>query len=758
MLPLRSHLFVLLTFFFCFLCISGKADAKKDSLQDVWEAEEEADTNRLKAINKLAWEWIRSAPDSTRYWCIKGINSNAVSDHPKWKAVLWNTIGASHYYQSRYDSALSAYRRSVGIFDERTDTSQRSVINGFASAHNNIALIQMRRGKLPQALERFHKSLELRRSMSDSSAIAGSYLNLGELHLKREAYGKALDQFRKSLSMFRKTGSRTDRIKVLNNLGLTVQQAPDSILRANAVDPVMRYVVSLKRFKKVKEGVAGSSYERMYNSSLLNVASSYIKLAQSSKEAISLYGEKNLGRSNELEKIRASLLDSAFHYGQKALTLSRERNGIHSEGNALQLIGHVHFIREEFPEALAVLQNSYRIYDSLSVMNNVRDVSKLLYRTQQAKGAYKKALEWHKVYLQAKDSVMDQEEEKELALQEARYKFEQEQKLKEARHQKQLAIAQREERIQRIFSYSSGAGLFLVLLFAWFLFDRLRLTRKQKSTIQEQKDLVEEKKAEIMASIDYASHIQDALLREESDHSGYMPEHFILFRPKDVVSGDFYWSFEEKSALWFAVADCTGHGVPGAFLTMLGNSYLNEIVSRQDSPNPATVLDELKLRFEREMRNGAKDGMDISILRIEKDQGKFQWAGANNPLYWVREQENAKDLQKDLKVLEKGGHVLIEITPDKRPIGKSDDKEGFSLHEHQYHPGDRFYLFSDGYPDQFGGEKGKKFKYKPFKNFLLSITHARMEEQRSELASRFDEWKGDREQVDDVCVAGLRIQ
>ncbi len=454
------------------------------------------------------------------------------------------------------------------------------------------------------------------------------------------------------------------------------------------------------------------------------------------------------------------LLDSAMKYGQRSSLLSEKFGSYHGKGSADLIIGRAHYLKGENEKAISVLEEAHEVFDSLSVIKRVRDVSKVLFKVYEEEGEHQKALKWHKTFLAAKDSVMDQEKEKKLALLEAKHRFREKRKLREARHQKELAIAEQEKRIQRIVSYASGAGLFMVLLFAYFLFDRLRTTRRQKRTIEEQKGAIEQKQEEIMASIDYASHIQAALLKDVDERREELPEHFVMFRPKDVVSGDFYWSSVEGDLTWFAVADCTGHGVPGAFLTMLGTTFLNEIIPHQKDPTPASVLDELDARFISELGEKADDGMDISILCIDRSKRTFQWAGANNPLYLVRKggpEQIGIDPPSNVRSLEEAGNTLFELKPDKAPIGQSRKEEGFSLCQGTLGGNEHFYLFSDGYPDQFGGDKGKKFKYRPLKELILSLSEQPMNEQCKELEEQFDRWKGDLEQVDDVCLAGLRI-
>jgi serine phosphatase RsbU (regulator of sigma subunit) len=279
--------------------------------------------------------------------------------------------------------------------------------------------------------------------------------------------------------------------------------------------------------------------------------------------------------------------------------------------------------------------------------------------------------------------------------------------------------------------------------------EKIRTVELQKAydQIRHQSRLLEERNNEIMESIRYAKRIQEAVLVEKKHVSSHLPEHFIYFRPKDIVSGDFYWAQEKDGFLYVAAADCTGHGVPGGFLTMLGIAFLNEILSQKSLLTPAQILGELRDKFIKELRlqDSSNDGMDISLVRLEYHQenesNELLWAGANNPL-WVVSNEGKK---------------FIELKADKQPIGKSDVQKPFTDTSLQLRKGDLVYLFSDGYHDQFGGENGKKLKKSGFKELILSLSKLSINEQNKSLDQYYENWKGNTDQVDDICVIGLRI-
>ncbi len=285
-----------------------------------------------------------------------------------------------------------------------------------------------------------------------------------------------------------------------------------------------------------------------------------------------------------------------------------------------------------------------------------------------------------------------------------------------------------------------GSGFFGTMAFISF-----RKTKKANAIIEEQKALVEEKQTSIIDSINYARRIQQAILTGEDTWNAISPEHFILFRPKDIVSGDFYWAYHAPGgAAIFALADCTGHGVPGGFMSMLGNSFLNEIVVENKTWKADAILNKLRSKIigalEQKGISEQKDGMDISLCVWDKQANTLEFAGANNPMWLLRKGE------------------LAEYKADKMPIGAYLEAQvAFKATVIPLQKDDVIYLSTDGYADQFGGPKGKKFKYKELMNLLASIGRQDMNAQKAALSNTFDGWKGNYEQVDDVSIIGIRV-
>ncbi|MBI5218620.1 MAG: PAS domain S-box protein [Bacteroidia bacterium] len=290
----------------------------------------------------------------------------------------------------------------------------------------------------------------------------------------------------------------------------------------------------------------------------------------------------------------------------------------------------------------------------------------------------------------------------------------------------------------------------------------------QNVKIKQQRDLVVKQKKEITDSIQYAKRIQTAILPQREQLEFIFKDYFVLFKPKDIVSGDFYWVHEMANLVFFAAVDCTGHGVPGAFMSMLGISYLNEIVIEKGITKP----DEILLRLRSVVINTLhqtgqvgenKDGMDIALCVLDKKKMQVQYAGANNPLYIIRKTSKLhpfKDGQSHHVHVggKDGAYILTEIKGDKMPIGVHiKDTLPYTNHTLQLQNNDALYIFSDGYVDQFGGEIHKKFLSKRFRDFLMMIQPLSLPEQKELLTKEFEDWKGSLEQIDDVLVMGVKV-
>jgi serine phosphatase RsbU (regulator of sigma subunit) len=307
-------------------------------------------------------------------------------------------------------------------------------------------------------------------------------------------------------------------------------------------------------------------------------------------------------------------------------------------------------------------------------------------------------------------------------------------------------------------------------LIAYFLTFYFKAANEEyESTLLEMNEVIREKNKEIIDSIEYAKHIQNGILPSANIINACLPDSFIYYKPKAIVAGDFYWLEKKDNYVVFAACDCTGHGVPGAMVSVICSNALNRAVKEFGLIQPGEILTrvrELVVETFEKSEKEVKDGMDISLCTWNKLTNELLWAGANNPLWLVRhaiaKEERVKQspdegIASSIIVPGKDGKELIEIKANKQPIGKTDAPKPFTTHKLQLHAGDCMYVFTDGYADQFGGEKGKKFKYKSLQELLVNNSHKKPEEQKSVLSKSFDEWKGTLEQIDDVLIIGVRV-
>ncbi len=298
---------------------------------------------------------------------------------------------------------------------------------------------------------------------------------------------------------------------------------------------------------------------------------------------------------------------------------------------------------------------------------------------------------------------------------------------------------------------------------------------KEKERINHLRLVIEEKHQSIIDSVNYAKRIQEAILPPKVEIFKHLPQSFVLFKPRDIVSGDFYWfrSLPQEDKVIIAAVDCTGHGVPGAFMSMIGNTLLNEIVSLKGINEPALILNNLNEAVRSSLKQDqldseSRDGMDIAMCSIDFNKMEVQFAGANRPLYLLRNDEATGDAEVVMESVEASDSLLIgvtdvemieEIKANKFPIGglAMDEEKRFTNHVIPVKKGDTLYLFTDGYADQFGGDQGRKLMTKKFKKILRAIQNKTMQEQEAYLGDFIDEWRGSQEQVDDVLVIGIRI-
>ncbi len=616
-----------------------------------------------------------------------------------------NNVGYVYKTKGDIDLALKYYHQSLKIHEEIKDKA------GIATSLNNIGFVYRSQGNIYLAIEYYQRSLKIQEELGDHEGIASLYNNIGIIYYDQMDYDNALKCYQKSLKHDKETDYKRGIANTYNNIGLIYYKKGD------LNEALKYYTKSLEIKQKIGDKIG--------------IALSYNHIGELFEAQDSLY--------------------SAREYYLKALNILEKQGDKRWISFVLKDLSDLLLKIGELKLAEEYAIKSYKIAKELGFPSNISNSAQTLSKINKLKGNYKEALELFELHSMMKDSILNNDLVKNTKNQQLKYEFEKTQAIKDAEHKKDLIILVEKEEKQKMISYGIAMVLLIVVSMLGIIFNRLKITKKQKQVIEEQKLVVEtakiqleEKNKEVMDSINYAKRIQDALLKSEEHESKHLPPHFIFFKPKDIVSGDFYWALEKDNHLYLAAADCTGHGVPGAFLTMLGNSFLNEINATDVLLTPAEVLNRLRQKIITELNQKgnegeSNDGMDISLIRLNLHTKELQWAGANNPLYIIRENQ------------------LEEYKPDKQPIGYNYKMTDFTNHVFSCSVGDYICIFTDGFADQFGGPKGKKYKYNTLKEKLLHIYQKPLVEQKQLFTQEFEQWKGDLQQVDDICIIGMRI-
>jgi serine phosphatase RsbU (regulator of sigma subunit) len=445
------------------------------------------------------------------------------------------------------------------------------------------------------------------------------------------------------------------------------------------------------------------------------------------------------------------LVDSQYVYCKKY----QPKDFIHSTSLILNL-GILKYIEGDLDSSkicFSKIYNSNQI--TITDANAKKRSAYFLAVIEYKKGNYQKSYDYFLKLNHLKDSLNDLMNLKAFSNAQSKFQvkeYKQEAKLAaiqknltDAELQKELAVsAQKDEEAKRQNIQKIGISIVLglSLIAGLIAFRAFRHKEKANKIITEQKEIVEEKNKEIMDSINYARRIQTAILPPNKIVKEYLPDSFILYKPKDIVAGDFYWMEKSGDKLLIAAADCTGHGVPGAIVSVICNNGLNRSVREHKLTDPGEILDQTRKivisEFEKSEEE-VKDGMDIALCSLENNILKY--AGAHNPLW----------------IIKKDSSEVTEIKANKQPIGKFEAARPFTTHSIELEEGDTFYIFSDGYADQFGGDRGKKFKTNKFKELLVSIQSESVDRQKEIIDESFENWKGDLEQLDDVCVMCVRV-
>lgn len=593
------------------------------------------------------------------------------------------------------------------------------------------------------------KSIAIQEELNLEEDLATSYLGLG-IQFKRYAlYEEALIYYHKAIEIFTKTKNLEGLGNVNNNIAniFSLIDSPEKSLPYHYKALEYRREINSQSYMNISYFGLGLAYKRLNN---IDSAEYYFKKTIEESEKIEQY--------TILAKAYSSLgilyadngeYDKADPFYQKALEIRLSQNDEDGAYFSKMNIGTFYLNHKFNPIVQTYCFESYTYAKKSGDLFLQRESCRCLYRFHIKTKNFSKAVEFMNEFIALNDSIISIESQTDLVTQEIAFEYSKKNAADSVAREKEKIIdrakiekQELEIKSSRTQKYMLFGGLALVLIFAFFMYNRYKVMQRQKGIIESQKLIVEEKNKEILDSINYAKRIQNAILPPDKLVKEYLQNSFILYKPKDIVAGDFYWMESVENKILFAAADCTGHGVPGAMVSVVCNNGLNRSVREHGLTDPGEILDKSReivvTEFEKSEEE-VKDGMDIALCCLEEK--KLTYSGAHNPLWIIRKDSNK----------------IEEIKADKQPIGKVDHPKKYTSHLLELNHGDTFYIFSDGYADQFGGEKGKKFKSANFKKLLLSLQSHSMEKQKELIDEAFEEWKGDLEQLDDVCIIGVRI-
>lgn len=576
-----------------------------------------------------------------------------------------------------------------------------------ATAISDIGYVYDDYGRIKEATEHYYKALKIQEEINDQDGISSSLNNLGFIYANQDIFDKALELYLRSLAI---SEDINDSYEIAINLG---------------------NIAAIYR-----------------ETDRLDLALEYYTKSLNLKDPEDMFDYSNGLNSIGVIYVQQEKLDSAKKYLFEALK-NREEIG-DEEGVALSLINisEYYVARKNITKAKESAERAYEICKELGLPEDVEMSAEMLSQIHKDLKNYKEGWGFYEVYIETRDSLRSKENITGIVEQNAQFDFDKKQAVNEAEHKKDLEISKEKEKNQQFITFAVVVILLLVIISLIIILKRLKITRKQKEVIEYQKQ-------EIVDSITYAKRIQEAILPTESFIKEQLPNSFVYYKPKDIIAGDFYWveaytpkDKTESPLVLFAAADCTGHGVPGAMVSVVCNNALNAAVREHKLIDPGQILDKTREivveQFNKSRTttiSNIRDGMDIALCALNIKTNEIHYSGAFNPLW----------------ILRSGTSELEELKAARQSIGKVDTPKSFKTSSSALKKGDQIYLFSDGYADQFGGQKGKKMMRNNFKKLLLSIGNESMENQKKEVNSHFKQWKGNLEQIDDVCVMGVRI-
>jgi tetratricopeptide (TPR) repeat protein len=761
---------------------TAKVNPLVDSLKTSFKNSE--DSAQINILNELAENW-RS---NSQALALEALKQSELLKSPRHIAGAYCKLGIYYYRKFNFDSANYFIDTAVSIAtqnklgkEKAQALSWKAEVLRQSGERDSSLLLQDQvlelalsindkqraafclisqgeahrsKGDFAKAIDCYSKAISYAKEVNDLNKIATCYNSMGDVYRIQNDYPRALDYFNRALELGRQNSNKAQITFCLNSMG-------DIYLSQRELDKSLKFYTEAN---KIAVGM-GNKLQECISLSGLGQTNLFLKNHDIAIECFdrSIKIAEEIGNT---DKIAFALCNIGDIYMQrkdytKALEhYTRSCNIVEETGNKMQMatclidIGQCHFNTNNLAAAEVATKKALDVSKETEVPENIKEAAWLSYQIFEKQKQAPKALEMLKLFNNVKDEISSDEQIKKFAAVEYQAKeagLKAEQKAKEEQFKAEQKVKEEELKRQKTIRYAFTIGFGLVLILAIVIYRGLRINKKQtkiisaqKKEMEHQKELVEEKNKEIIDSITYAKRLQEAILPPVKMVKQNFPESFVYYKPKDIIAGDFYWMEKIGNTTFFAAADSTGHGVPGAMVSVVCSNALNRAIKEFGLKEPGRILDktrELVIETFEKSEGEVKDGMDISLLAYEKGAGDptIKWAGANNPLWYISAGE------------------LKEIKATKQPIGKTDNPQPFTSHEIQYSKDMIIYLITDGFADQFGGPKGKKFKYKPLQDILLQNINTPLAELESLLSVTFNDWKGQYDQVDDVTFIGIKI-
>lgn len=654
-------------------------------------------TDKINLLNKLSKAYASSSTKNAINFGKQALELSVLAGDKLLEAESNCSIGYAYYYSNQFDSSLVYYSRGMKTFSDMNDSMR------LAEVYNGIGQVYYYAGQYDSATVNYIRSLRLSEPRQDHKNAGETRNYLGQIYKAQGQNDEALDNYQQALSMRKSIHDRYGEAQTLNGIG-------------NTYYAMQMFHEALNYYK---EALA-----------IMKELGLKASIAAVTGNIGAIYGELNQ-------------YDQAIFYFNEALEVQKEIADSAGIANTMGNIGLAYLHTNEREKARQFLEGSMHI----ASRTGNRQLLAIIYRdlaiTYAELDEFEDGYVYFRKYAELRDTLL--EESSGMRIAEMTEKYESEKKEQqiltmELEQEKKNELAAAENRRKNIIIFSAVVVLVIVVVFSALLYNRLNTIRKQKLIIEQQKQIVEEKNKDITDSINYAQRIQRTLLAGDNLLSRSIADYFVFYQPRDIVSGDFYWAAEKDDRFYLAVCDSTGHGVPGAFMSILNISFLNEAVIEKGIAAPNEVLNHVRKKLtENISQDGAQDGMDGILVCINKTDRTITYSAAYNAPVLIASK--------------------TEVLPtDKMPIGISDRDASFTNYSMTYRNGDLLYLYTDGFADQFGGPQGKKYKYKKLNELLALGSKKSLNQQYETLRDEFMNWKGDLEQVDDVCIVGIRLE